>query len=210
MIFKPRSPNKYTGVHQDNSSQFTSNAFNALQHDQRGTEHNYPISTEEVIKNMSWPNEPDNIESVEGINKNFSIITDQEKQLNSSTDIKIPDMDVQHGVMASEMVQGISSNNETFLQKEVILEQVLTSNSKDQHSVNPTMEISHDSSQEIEDEDRVIHFEDEVKDSKLEHMRDINDNLNDVFNPGDQEDYAMEVNQLASKQGLSPRDFAQS
>ncbi|KAF3655296.1 hypothetical protein FXO38_14750 [Capsicum annuum] len=107
--------------------------------------------------------------------------------------------------MGPEMVQGVFSNRGNGHQKMRILDQVLTSKDKDHHSSSPVKENFHDSSQKLEDEYRLIHYKDEMDDSKLDHIGDADDNFNDVFDPGDQEEYAMEVAQLARQQGLYPR-----
>lgn len=51
----------------------------------------------------------------------------------------------------------------------------------------------------------MLHSKDDIYDSKLEHMGTIDENLTDVFDLGDPEKFAMEVNQIFSQQGLSPK-----
>lgn len=46
----------------------------------------------------------------------------------------------------------------------------------------------------MDHEYRVIHSEDNIKDSHLDHKDPFNDDLLDVFDPGDAEDLEMEVN----------------
>lgn len=70
MIFQPRSPNKYTRDTLDKSAPTTSNAFTALQHEQSRTEHNCPVNIKEASKDISQPNELDDIEYGEGSNMN--------------------------------------------------------------------------------------------------------------------------------------------
>lgn len=48
----------------------------------------------------------------------------------------------------------------------------------------------------------MIHSED---DSKIEQIGTIDENQTDVFDLGYQDEFLMEVNQISSQQGLSPR-----
>ncbi|KAF3642680.1 hypothetical protein FXO38_20981 [Capsicum annuum] len=116
---------------------------------------------------------------------------DKEKQLTSSTDVDQEDL--QHDVMAPDMVQGNYSNTEPYFQEEIVLKQVNTYDNKDQPSMIPAMGTSHIFSQEIENKYKLIYSKDKVDDSKWEHIRDIDNNLNDVFDPGAQADYDMEA-----------------
>ncbi|KAF3683772.1 putative replication protein B-like [Capsicum annuum] len=116
---------------------------------------------------------------------------------------EILDIDIQQDVMGPEMVQGVFSNRGNGHQKMRILDQVLTSKDKDHHSSSPVKENFHDSSQKLEDEYRLIHYKDEMDDSKMDHIGDADDNFNDVFDPGDQEEYAMEFSLYPWVQGTS-------
>lgn len=59
--------------------------------------------------------------------------------------------------------------------------------------------------QDLGDEYRVIHSEDETDDTSVCQLEKMEGMINDVFDPVDQEVFLTEVHQLAYQQGLSPR-----
>lgn len=51
--------------------------------------------------------------------------------------------------------------------------------------------------QELDDEYRVIHSEDSIEECNLGHLEKIEEIVNDVFDPGHQEEFVKEVNQFS-------------
>lgn len=147
---------------------------------------------DEKVQNSKIPShEKVNLEQLQGPVK--------ENRLSRPEVTGVLDEMVKIGEMASKIVQGSSSNS----QEKVTLDQVQDTGKKVHHII--TESGYQNSSPEIEDEYRVIHSEDDIDDSKLEHMGPIDEDLLDVFDPGDREDFAMDVNQITKNQGLSPR-----
>lgn len=119
--------------------------------------------------------EETNLEQMQGF--------DQKIHLSRPKVIEVLDKEVQTGEIDPTIVQDASSNGKM-----------------DHPSI--TESSFQNTSQEMDDEYRVIHYE--IDDSQMEHKDSIDEDLLDVFNPRDPEDFTMDVNQINRQQGISP------
>lgn len=109
----------------------------------------------------------------------------QELQMNRPEVAGVLDKEMQNGDIANTTMLDVSSNVQDTGKKDH-----LTTTEKGYQTT----------SQEMDDEYRVIYSEDDIEDSHLDHKDPFNDDLLDVFDLGDAEDLAMEVNQIARQQ----------